>query len=201
MRKPEQLGPYLLRQEEGVFPLTGDTLALGRFATVHPGDRVCDLGCGSGALLLLLAGRAEGLQLTGLDTDGAAAALTGRNLADNALDGRALHCDVTRVGEQLKGQVFDLVVSNPPYFSSGSGSDGGRERMERTAGLADFIAAAGRLLRHGGRLALVHRSQRLTDLMCLLRAHRLEPKRMKLSGPCVWLEAVKDGRPGGLRLE
>ena len=61
MVKRERLGPYTLSWPEGVFPLGGDALALGAFSSVKPGWRVCDLGTGSGALLLLLARRAEGL--------------------------------------------------------------------------------------------------------------------------------------------
>ena len=69
MGKTEQLGPYTLTWGEDVFPLGGDALALGEFASVKPGWRVCDLGTGSGVLLLLLARRAEGLSLTGVDLD------------------------------------------------------------------------------------------------------------------------------------
>jgi len=54
VRAPEQLGPYLLRQSDHCFPLGRDTLLLGAFATLRRGWRVCDLGCGGGALPLLL---------------------------------------------------------------------------------------------------------------------------------------------------
>ena len=69
MIKTEILGPHTLSWPEGVFPLGGDALSLGAFATVRSGWRVCDLGTGSGALLLLLAGRAERLSLAGVDMD------------------------------------------------------------------------------------------------------------------------------------
>ena len=80
MRGPEQLGPYTLCQPEGVFPLGEDALALGGFATVKRGWRVCDLGTGSGCLLLLLAGREEELWLSGVDRDPAARAAEGDGL-------------------------------------------------------------------------------------------------------------------------
>ena len=54
MRAPEQLGPYTYRQSDTCFPLGRDTLLLGEFATLRRGGRVCDLGCGAGALPLLL---------------------------------------------------------------------------------------------------------------------------------------------------
>ena len=61
----EQLGSYTLSWPEGVFPLGSDALFLGNFATLRPGWRVCDLGTGSGTLLLLLARREKELSLTG----------------------------------------------------------------------------------------------------------------------------------------
>ena len=88
MSKLEQLGPYQLEQRPGVFPLGSDTLALGRFATVRKGWRVCDLGTGSGVLLLLLAAREPQLELFGLDQDPAAAALAQDNLRHNGLEGQ-----------------------------------------------------------------------------------------------------------------
>ena len=92
---------------------------------------------------------------------------------------------------------FDLVISNPPYFPQNSGKGDSPFRMELTATLADFCAAAGGLLRNGGRFALCHRPERLADLFASLRASGLEPKRMKLVSPkLVLLESVKQGRPG-----
>ena len=66
MRGPERLGPYTLVQPEGVFPLGEDALALGEFAALRRGWRVCDLGTGSGVLLLALAGREPSLTLWGV---------------------------------------------------------------------------------------------------------------------------------------
>ena len=66
MRAPERLGPYVYRQSDTCFPLGGDSLALAAFASVRRGDRVCDLGCGAGALLLLLAARVSPLALSGV---------------------------------------------------------------------------------------------------------------------------------------
>ena len=88
--KTEQLGPSTLSWPEGVFPLGGDALALGEFATVRPRWRVCDLGTGSGVLLLLLARRAEGLSLTGVELDPLSARTARSNLERNGLAGEIL---------------------------------------------------------------------------------------------------------------
>ena len=197
----EQLGPYALSWPEGVFPLGGDALALGEFATVRPRWRVCDLGTGSGALLLLLARRAPDLQLAGVEADPLAARTARDNLATNGLPGEIALGDWREA--PLPAGAFDLVVSNPPYFPPDSGRGDDPARMELRGGLEELCAAARRLLRNGGRFALCHRPERLADVVCTLRACRLEPKRMRLVShspahpPSLLLvEGVRLGRPG-----
>ena len=201
MVKRERLGPYTLSWPEGVFPLGGDALALGAFSSVKPGWRVCDLGTGSGALLLLLARRAEGLDLTGIDLHPPSAAIARENLDANGLAGTVICGDLRTA--PLPAGGFDLAVSNPPYFPVGSGRSGGPARSEEHCTLDELCSAAGRLVKNGGRFALCHRPERLADVICSLRAHGLDPKRLKLAahGPgrppsLLMVEAVKQGGPG-----
>ena len=200
MSKFEQLGPYQLEQRPGVFPLGSDTLALGRFATVRKGWRVCDLGTGSGVLLLLLAARESQLELFGLDQDPAAAALAQDNLRHNNLEGEIWTGSWSQT--PFPPGSFDLVVSNPPYYAPGSGKDGGPARMEREE-LDALCRAAARLLRNGGRFALSFPTQRMVDLLEAMRRWDLEPKRLKLLShtptkpPYALLaEGVRQGKPG-----
>lgn len=201
MEHQEQLGRFVLTWPEGVFPLGQDALALGRFATVKPGWRVCDLGTGSGVLLLLLAERARPLTLHGVERDSLAAQAARDNLLRNGLEGEIVTGDLRE--KPFPAGQFDLVVANPPYFPVGAGKSGGPARSETFCTLAELCAAAGYLVKNGGRFALCHRPERLVDVMCSLRDHGLEPKRMKLAahGPdhppsLLLTEAVKQGRPG-----
>ena len=201
MSTAERLGPYTLTVPEGVFPLGGDALALGEFATIKPGWRVCDLGTGSGVLLLLLAGREKDLSLTGVELEERSAQAARENLRANGLTGEILWGDLRE--NRLDAGQFDLVIANPPYFPVGSGTSGGPFREERCCTLEQLCAAAGRLTRNGGRFALCHRPERLTDVLCALRSSALEPKRLQLAAhsrshrpSLVLVEAVKQGRPG-----
>ena len=127
MSGAEHLGPYLLEVKEGVFPLGGDSLALGAFATVKRGWRVCDLGTGSGCLLLMLAARKGGLSLTGVEREERAAQCARENLAHSGLEGTVLQADWRQV--TLPAGGFDLVISNPPTSSldtAGMGAGPGR---------------------------------------------------------------------------
>lgn len=201
MAQREQLGPYVLELPDGVFPLGGDSLVLGRFATVRDHWSVCDLGCGGGTLLLLLAGRVQTLSLTGVELDEPSAQAATDNLARNGLAGSIIHGDLRKT--HLPAGQFDLVISNPPYFSVGSGKSGGSCRCEEDCTLDELCAAAKRLLKNGGRFALCHRPERLCEVMCTLREHGIEPKRMQFvahsanhAPSAVLVEAVCQGRPG-----
>lgn len=207
VRLQERLGPYDYQCWQGVFPLGGDSLALGAFATVRKGWRVWDLGTGSGLLLLLLAAKAEGLYLNGIDLNALAVENARHNLSHNGLEGTILSGDLREAA--LPWGQADLVVVNPPYFVPGSGAPSwDKAREEQACDLAQLCACAGRLLKNGGRLALVHRPERLVDIMLTMRTYHIEPKRMKTlahnpkSVPSgVLVEGVKQGKPGGLRLE
>lgn len=197
----EQLGPFTLVLPRGCFPLGEDSLALGDFAALRPGWRVCDLGCGGGTLLLLLARRERALSLTGVELDPDAAQAARENLARNGLPGEIITGDLQRV--QLPNEGFELAVSNPPWFPLGSGASGGAARSEEALTLDGLCAAVNRLLKTGGRFALVYPPARLCELFCTLRAHRLEPKRLQflahdpgVSPSAALVEGVKNGKPG-----
>ena len=81
----ESLGPYTLTLTEHCFPLAEDSLALASFATLRPGWPVCDLGCGGGTLLLLLARREPSLSLTGIERLPGPAETARRTLAQRGL--------------------------------------------------------------------------------------------------------------------
>ena len=202
MERTERLGRYDLLLTEACFPLSGDSLALGRFATVRRRWKVCDLGCGSGVLGLLLLEREESISLTGVERCPAAAAAARRTFAQNGLTARVVEGDL-RDRSLFAPNAFDLVISNPPWFPTGAGKPGGPARSEEGCTLSQVCAAAGYLTRPGGRFALVHRPERLPDLFAALRASGLEPKRLALiqhsltaAPSAVLVEAVRQGRPG-----
>ncbi|WP_297210964.1 tRNA1(Val) (adenine(37)-N6)-methyltransferase [uncultured Flavonifractor sp.] len=200
MRVPERLGPYLYRQSDTCFPLGQDSLLLAAFATLRRRDRVWDLGCGAGALLLLLAAREGELALTGVERNQADGMLARDNLAENGLKGTILTGDIRTLS--LPAGAASLVVCNPPYFPAGSGASGGPARMEEAC-LTDWCAAAGRLLNNGGRFALVHRPERLAELFAQLTACGIQPKRLQLvqhradiPPSAALVEGVRQGKPG-----
>lgn len=208
----EELTPGGLRfvYDDHLFRPGTDTFLLSSLPRLRPGLRVCDLGCGTGLLSLLLLQRQPKLSVTGVELLPEAAALAEKAAAENDLAHRLtiLQADLRNVQSQLPCGSFDLVVSNPPYFPAGSGAKSPiparrTARSEDACTLEDVCTAAAQLLRWGGSFCLVHRPDRLTDLLCALRAAKIEPKRLRFvckaegcTPSLLLLEARRGGSPG-----
>ncbi len=192
------------------FPLSTDSVLLADFVRTAGAARGIDLGCGSGILPLLLLDRSDTLHMTGLELDADAARCARDNLERGGLADRCriLTGDIRRHRELFPAGSFDLAVSNPPYYAAGSGQLSpdpawAAARSETSCSLEELCAAAAYLLQSGGRLFLVHKPERLAELLCAMSAHRLEPKRLRLvchradSAPSlVLVEGRRGGRPG-----
>ena len=197
------------RQAEHV-RLGTDSVLLADFTPLGGARRGIDLGCASGALMLMLLARAEGLHMTGLEIVEAAARRAADNLRLNGWEARGdVVCGDIRAARQLfRAGSFDLAVANPPYFPAGSGAlpadpDRAAARGELCCTLSELCAAAGWLLRTGGRFCLVHRPERLGEAIVCMSAQGLEPKRLRLvcaredrAPSLVLLEGRRGGAPG-----
>ncbi len=200
--------------DTGLFPPGTDSFALAHFARPARDDAVCDLGSGTGLLGILLLARDSTLRLENVELSAPAQALAQRAFAENGWAERAGF----RTGDLRERSVLppagsmDYVLSNPPYFPAGSGA-GAKGEARRTAReethctLSDVCAAAAYLLRWGGRFALVHRAGRLADVLCTLRAHGIEPKRLRFlakaadAAPSLLLAEGRRGGKSGLVIE
>lgn len=151
------------------------------------GERIVDLGCGCGIIPLLVARLSPESRIVGVELQADMADLARRNVALNGLDGRIdiLGSDILHLGEHLPANGFDLVLANPPYRRRGEGRispRAGRDlaRHESSATLEDFLLAARRLVRTGGRICFIHLPERLAELLCLAHTARLTPRRLRM---------------------
>ena len=204
-------GPHFY-YDTALFPPTTDSFALGYFARPGRGGAVCDLGCGTGLLGALLLAREPSLRLVNVEQNADALALARRTFAENGQAAEFRAGDLRDSAVLPAAGSMDYCVCNPPYFRSGSGKSADGEarrdaREEAQCTLSDVCAAAARILRWGGGFALVYRPERLADLLCELRGHGMEPKRLRFvtqaaeAAPTLALvEAKRGGRPG-LRVE
>ena len=202
-------GTYRMEIPGSQFSLSTDSMVLADFAHARKGARICDLGCGCGALGLLLLVKDPSLHITGIEIQPEAARFARENAAENDLPQlEILQGDLREYRTLLPANGFDAVVSNPPYYPAASGALAQSEslaiaRSEVLCALPDLCRAAAWCLRFGGSFFLVHKPERLTDLLVCLREHKLEPKRLQFvrhsaaSPVClVLIEARLGAKPG-----
>lgn len=186
-----------------------DAVLLSHFANARKGEQVVDLGTGTGIIPILLSGRSEARKIYGVEIQPDMADMARRSVFLNGLQDRIeiVTGDLRESPYYLGAGKFQLVVSNPPYKKAGSGlinpSDSKAiARHEIFCTLEDVLDAAKKLLAHRGRLAMVHRPERLMDILYGMRQRGLEPKRVRLvhgtvdkAPSMVLIEAVKGGKP------
>lgn len=211
MRREDKLwGGYSLLQDDRFFKLGQDSILLSDFAAPPAGGSVLDLGCGNGALCVLLCARFARLNVTGVEIQPELAQLARDNAEHNRLADRmsVVEGDLKQHKALFYNRKFDYIICNPPYFVQGSGySAAGAQRRgareEQHCTMEDAIRAAGALVKFGGRAAFVHRPERLAESMSAFSACGLEPKRLRFvhqrasSVPsAVLIEGRKGSAPG-----
>ncbi len=196
-------------QKPGAFRFGTDAVLLAHFARLRPGDRVADMGTGTGILPLLMSQIEPTARFFAFEWQPEMADMARRSVALNRLEER-----ITVYGEDFRNAAAILgsgsmtaAVCNPPYGKRGGTCPSRTEehllsRHETECGLKDAVAACAAVLKNRGRLWMVFPAPRALELMDALREKRLEPKRVRLvcagtdRPPYLMLiEAVKNARP------
>ncbi len=196
-------------QNPQMFCFGMDAVLLSDFAMARPGDRVADLGTGTGILPLLISGRAAHTVFDAFEIQPDMADMARRSVTLNSLESRiTIHeKDLRQAADVLPRGQKDLVICNPPYGKAGSTLQNPVDalriaRHEGTCTLLEIVHVAKLLLKNGGRLAMVFPAQRMLELMDAMRQEKIEPKRLRLVYPkadkppnLVLIDGVKDGKP------
>lgn len=202
-------------QSPEVFAFSLDAVLLADFAKLPPrqSSQTVDLCAGNGAVGLFMSHKTRG-QIAEVEIQPRLADMARRSVQLNQLTDQltVYEGDLAQVNQWIPKDSADVVTCNPPYFADLPASQKNPNqylaiaRHEITTDLATVVATTSGLLKMNGKAYFVHRPDRLLQLLDLMAAHRLAPKRIRLVHPkpqkeanMVLVEAIKDGKPGGLR--
>ena len=201
-------GLRLIQKKDG-FCFGVDSVLLSHFAQVSKKSRVIDLGTGTGIIALLLAAKKEPSSVIGLEIQEEMAEMAARSVTLNKLENvvEIVHGDIKAAVSLFGASSFDAVVSNPPYMGKGNGLVNPQDtkaisRHEILCTIEDVISAAAGLLRPGGKFSMVHRPQRLADIIFFMRKYSIEPKWLRFVQPSpgrkpnlLLISGTKNGNP------
>lgn len=186
-----------------------DAVLLANYCDIKKDSTVVDLGTGTGIIPILLSGKTQAKKIYGIEIQDDVAEMANRSVILNNLQDRIeiKNIDLKQATKALGKNIFDVVTSNPPYMSDDSGLKNKLDnktisRHETKCSLRDVIETARDLLAHNGRFFMVHRPNRIVDILTLLREYNLEPKTIKFVHPkadkspnLVLIKSVKASKP------
>lgn len=203
-----QRNNYKIIQDPDRFCFGMDAVLLSGFARAKEGEKVLDLGTGTGIIPILMSAKTRAEHITGLEIQPDSADMAARSVKLNGLEDKIkiVTGDIKEAVSLFGAASFDVVTCNPPYMTEHHGLTNPEApkaiaRHELLCSLEDVVSQGSKLLRPGGNFYMVHRPFRLVDIIVLMRQYRLEPKRMKLVYPfvdkepnMVLIEANRGGR-------
>ena len=184
------LNGYKLIQDTDLFCFGTDSVLLSDFAKARPEDTVLDLCTGNGIIPVLLCGKTKAKKIYGIELQQKSYELAVRNAAINNLTDRIefINDDIKNVLNYFKQGTIDVITCNPPYMAPKSGFTNPNDfkaiaRHEIATNVFDIIDICSKLLKFGGHMYMVHRAERLADIICTMRDKKIEPKRLRFIHP------------------
>lgn len=187
-----------------------DSVLLSDFAKEIKKDaRVLDLGTGTGIIATLLCGKTKLKEIIGIEKQKEVYEMAQKSIKLNQLENKfkIINEDIINIDKILEKNSYDAIVTNPPYKKKGTGIQNEEEkkiiaRHETTATLQDFIKISKDLLKDKGEFYMVHRPDRLVDILHIMRQYKIEPKilRFVYSDPksepkLILIKGIKNAKP------
>ena len=199
---------YKIIQHKEKFCFGMDAVLLSGFTTIKKGEKVLDLGTGTGIIPILLEAKTEGEEFIGLEIQEESADMAKRSVALNGLQEKVkiVTGDIKEASSIFGKGVFEVVTTNPPYMNDMHGIKNpdmpkAIARHEVLCTLEDVVREGAAVLKPNGRMYMVHRPHRLIEIIEVMKKYKLEPKRIKFVHPfvdkeanMVLIEALKGGK-------
>lgn len=183
---------YHIIQDPTRFCFGMDAVLLSGFAKAKRGEKVLDLGTGTGIIPILMSAKTEGDNFTALEIQEDSADMARRSVILNQLDEKLeiVTGDIKDASKIFGASSFHVITTNPPYMIGTHGENSPMEakaiaRHEVLCTLDDILRESARLLTPKGRFYMVHRPFRLAEILSKMVEYRIEPKRMRLVYPYI----------------
>lgn len=183
---------YRIIQDPARFCFGIDAVLLSSFAKAKKGDRVLDIGTGTGIIPILMEAKTDASHFTALEIQEESAEMAGRSVALNHLEEKIeiVVGDIKDASVRFGASSFDVITTNPPYMIGDHGKQADNmakaiARHEVLCNLEDIIRESARLLKPGGHFYMVHRPFRLAEIISKMVEYKIEPKHMQLVYPFV----------------
>ncbi|MCR4874481.1 MAG: methyltransferase [Clostridia bacterium] len=197
-------------QKPDLYCFSSDAVLLANLVRATSKDSIVDFGCGSGVITILALAKTNAKNAIGFEIQEKMANLAKKNTEINNLQEKIeiINDDIKNASKHLGKESVKVVVCNPPYFKSTSGevsniSEVALSRTESTATLVDIAKSAAEILKYSGKFYMIHKSERLAEVLTCLSNNKLEPKKLTMIYPkaskavdTFIVEAQKNGAPG-----
>ena len=187
-----QVNGYEIIQHPGKFCFGMDAVLLSNFARVKKGERVLDLGTGTGIIPILMTAKTDGEAFVGLEIQEESADMARRSVSHNQLDEKVeiVTGDIKEAANIFGLASFDVITTNPPYMIGQHGIANESDtkaiaRHEVLCTLDDILRESARVLKPRGRFYMVHRPFRLAEILSKMVEVGIEPKRMRMVHPFI----------------
>ncbi len=198
-------------QDTQMFSFSLDSVLLPNFITLNKKvEKILDIGCGNGPIPLILSTKTNA-KIIGVEIQPEVAALANESVKLNNLNNQIqiINDDINNLVKNLETEMFDVITCNPPFFKALETSNFNQSdyktiaRHEVNLTIEQVIKISRKLLKNKGILGIVHRPERLMEILFLLNENNLIPKKIKFVYPrfnseanMVLIEAKKNGNPG-----
>ncbi len=198
-------------QDTDMFNFSLDSVLLPNFVTINKKTKnIMDIGCGNAPIPLILSTKTNA-KITGVEIQKDSYELAVESVRVNKLENQIsiINADINELYKELESDSIDTITCNPPYFKYKETSNLNDSdyktiaRHELKLDIERLLKVARKLLKNNGNIAIVHRPERLIEIIELMRKNNIEPKKVQFVYPgkdkeanILLIEGVKNGNPG-----
>ena len=201
---------YIMQDTDG-FNFSLDSVLLPNFVTINKNiKKILDIGCGNAPIPLILSTKTSA-SIIGVEIQKESFLLAKQSVNINNLQKQIdiINEDIKTFADKSESDIFDIITCNPPFFKANTNSNFNDDKAKTIArheimlNLEDIMKISRKLLKNNGVIGVVHRPERLVEILMLMKKYNLEPKRIRFVYPkvnseanIILIEGRKNGRPG-----